>query len=66
VSALSERKLRFTGTSTDHTAKTFLASSVPELETNLDTVDGNLLGDEKSTGCGGGVLWVELVLSVSL
>ena len=66
VSALGERKLRFTDTSTNHTTKALLASSVPKLETNLDAIHGNLLGDEKSTGGGIGVLGVELVLSVSL
>ena len=66
MSALGERILRFTNTSTNHTTKALLTSSVPKLETNLDSIHGNLLGDKKSTGGGSGVLRVELVLSVSL
>lgn len=66
VNAPSERKLRLTGTNTDHATEALLASSVPKLETNLDAVHGNFLGDEKSTSCGSSVLWIELVLSVSL
>ena len=66
MSALGERILRFTNRSTNHTTKALLASSVPKLETNLDPIHGNLLGDEKSTSGGSGVLRVKLVLSVSL
>ena len=66
VSAPSERKLRLTGTNTDHATEALLASSVPKLESNLDAVHGNFLGDEKCTGCGSSVLWIELILSVSL
>ena len=66
VSAIDEHKLRLTDTSTNHTTEALLASSVPELETNLDAVHGNFLCYKKSTGSGCGVLGVEFVLSVSL
>ncbi len=66
MSATDERKLRLTDKSTNHTTEALLASSVPELETNLDTIQGNFLCHEKSTGSGCGVLRVEFVLSVSL
>jgi hypothetical protein len=51
---------------TDHAAKPLLTGSVPELEANFDAVHGYLLCDEECAGGGRGVLWVELVLSVSL
>ena len=49
-----------------HAAKPLLPRGVPELQPDLDAVDGDLLGDEERAGGGGGVLWVELVLGVSL
>ena len=63
---MDERKLRLTDTSTNHATEALLASSVPELETNLDTIHGNFLCDEKSTGSGCGVLGVVFVLRISL
>jgi hypothetical protein len=66
VSAIDERKLRLTDASTNHTTEALLASSVPELETDLDTIHGNFLCYKKSTGSGCGVLGVVFVLSVSL
>jgi hypothetical protein len=51
---------------TDHTSKPLLSCSVPELETNLDAVDMDLLCDEKGAAGRSGVLGVELVLSVAL
>lgn len=51
---------------TDHAPKALLASSVPELEADLEAVDMDLLCDEKGAASGGGVLWLELVLSVPL
>jgi hypothetical protein len=49
-----------------HASKTLLASRIPELETNLEAVDMDLLGDEKGAAGGGGVFWVESVLGVSV
>ena len=66
VSAIDERKLRLTDTSTNHTTEALLASSVPELETNLDAIHGNFLCYKKSTSGGRGVLGIEFVLRVSL
>lgn len=66
MSAIDERNLRLTNTSTNHTTEALLPSSVPKLETNLDAIHGNFLCYKKSTGSGCGVLGVELVLSVSL
>ena len=63
---MDERKLRLIDASTHHTTEALLASSVPELETNLDAVHGNLLCYKKSTGSRCGVLGVVFVLSVSL
>ncbi len=51
---------------TDHTPKTLLASSIPELKTNPEAIDVDLLCDEESAAGGSGILWVELVLCVSL
>jgi hypothetical protein len=51
---------------TDHAAKALLTGSIPELEADFDAIHGYLLGDEECAGGGCGVLWVELVLSVTL
>ena len=49
-----------------HAAKPLLPRGVPELQPDLDAVDGDLLGDEERAGGGGGVLGIELALRVSV
>lgn len=51
---------------TDHTPKTLLASSIPELETNFETINMYFLCDEECAASGSCVSWVEPVLCVSL
>lgn len=51
---------------THHASESFLTSSVPQLEPNLCVIDDDLLCYEEGTAGRGGVLGVELVLSVTL
>ena len=49
-----------------HAAKPLLAGGVPQLQSDLEAVDVDLLGDEEGTGGGGRVFWVESVLGVAM
>lgn len=51
---------------TDHASEPFLAGCVPQLQPDLQPVLVDLLRDEKCTGGGCRVLWVEFVLGISL